>query len=57
MEEDTKSLKPDENSKTTVPSKININYMGISVLPIIEEKISVFGDKSLLIISNSNSVD
>ena len=34
----------------TAPSKININCMGISVLPTIEEKISAFGDKSILII-------
>ena len=34
----------------TAPSKININCMGISVLPTTEEKISEFGDKSILII-------
>lgn len=48
----TKSLKPNGNSKKliTAPSKININCMGISILLTIEEKISEFGDKSILII-------
>ena len=31
----------------TAPSKININCMGISVLPTIEEKISEFGDVNI----------
>lgn len=34
----------------TAPSKININCMGICILPTKEEKIREFGDKSILII-------